>query len=122
MHRFWPLLLHYARIAVRRLLIDARVKKGNRMAAILYARAPFPLSRLLALEEIQTLLDPNQMHTRELYDAKVLRLELNKCLGDNSTNALRMGRILTLELLARNIRAAERDVLALSGGSREPKS
>jgi hypothetical protein len=77
---------------------------------IIYPRAPFPLSRLVELEEIRPLLDPNQMHTRGLYDAKVLRLELNKCLGDTSTNAFRMGRILTLELLARTIRIAKREV------------
>lgn len=103
MHRFRPVLLHYARIVTRRLLIDARLRKRDRSMKILYPRAPFPLSRLVELEEIRPLLDPNQMHTRELYDDKVLRSELNKCLGDTSTNALRMGRILTLELLARTM-------------------
>jgi hypothetical protein len=73
-----------------------------------YPRAPFPLSRLAELEEVQFLLDPNQMYTRELYDTAVLRLELNKCLEDTSTNAFRMGRILTLELLARTIHTAKR--------------
>lgn len=64
----------------------------------------------MELEEIRPLLDPNQTYTRELYDAKVLRLELNKCLGDTSTNASRVGRILTLELLARAIRTGEREL------------
>jgi hypothetical protein len=108
MHQFWPLLLHYARISARRLLIDARLRKGDRITKTLYPRASFPLSRLVELEEIQPLLDPSQMRTRELYDAKVLRRELNKCLRDTSTNAFRMGRILTLELLARSIHSAGR--------------
>lgn len=110
MHRFWPLLLLYARMVTRRLLIDARLKKRDRTMKILYPRAPFPLSRLVELEEIRPLLNPNQMYTRELYDPKVLSLELNKCLVDTSTNAFRMGRILTLELLARTIRTAEREL------------
>ena len=107
-HQFWPLLLRYARMVSRRLLIDARLRKSDRRMKIPYPRAPFPLSRLAELEEVQFLLDPNQMYTRELYDTAVLRLELNKCLEDTSTNAFRMGRILTLELLARTIHTAKR--------------
>jgi len=109
MHQFGPLLLHYSRLVARRLLIQAKLK-GRERRVTLYPHARLPLSRLVGLEEVRTLLDPNQMYTRELYNTEALRIELKKCLLETSTNAYRLGRILTLELLGRTVRTAKRDV------------
>jgi hypothetical protein len=111
MHQFWPVLLHYSRLVIRRLLIHAKLGSRERSIKVLYPNAALPLSQLVGLEEVRTLLDPTQMYTRDLYDTQVLRRELTTCLvGDTSANAYRLGRILTLELLARTVRTADKDL------------
>lgn len=104
MYQFGPVLLHYSRLVIRRLLIQAKLRTRKRTVKILYPHIDLSLSQLVGLEEVRTLLDPSQMYTRELYDTPVLRLELNKCPTETSTNATRLSRILTLELLARTVR------------------
>jgi hypothetical protein len=116
-HRFRPVLLHYGRMVIRRLLIEAKLTSSKRSMKLLYPTGALPLSQLATLEEVRTLVDPKQMCTRELYDDDVLRNEMNNCLNDTSTNAYRMGRVLTLELLSRKVRAAARG-LSLMEGSR----
>jgi hypothetical protein len=106
-HKFWPLFLHYGRLVTGRLLKEARLRRRERSVHALYPRAAMGLSQLAELEEVRTLLDPCQMYTRDLYHADVLRDELKKCVGPPSAKAYRMGRILTLELLSRSIRAAK---------------
>ncbi len=104
MHQFGPVLLHYSRLVARRFLIQAKFRGRDRHVKALYPHATLPLNRLVGLEEIRSLLDPCQMNTRELYNTDVLQVELKKCLVDTSTNAYRLGRILTLELLGRTVR------------------
>ena len=110
MHQFGPVLLHYSRLVARRLLIQAKLKGRERRVRLLYPHAALPLSELVGLEEVRTLLDPSQMYTRELYNTQALRIELKKCLVDTSTNAYRLGRILTLEVLGRTVRTAKSDL------------
>jgi hypothetical protein len=101
--QFWPVLQRYRRLVVRRLLIEAKLRKRERIVAVAYPNAAQPFSQLIGLEEVGALLDPAQMRTGELYNGKVLRVELNKCRGGTPVQAYRLGRMLTLELLARRV-------------------
>jgi hypothetical protein len=108
MPQFWPVLRHYSRLAIRRLLIQAKLRSRERRVKVLYPNCGLPLSQLVGLEEVRTFLDPRQMYTRELYESQVLQRELNQPTSDTSHRGYRVGRILTLELLARTVRTAKR--------------
>lgn len=107
MYQFGPVLRRYTRLVARRVLIQAKLRGRERTVRALYPHAMLPLRELVQLEEVRTLLDPTEMHTKGLYNVQILRSELEKCLDATSTNAYRLPRILTLELLARTIRTAQ---------------
>ncbi len=102
-YQFGPWFRRYARLIARRILIQAKVRGRERTVKALYPHAILPLKELVQLEEVRSLLDPREMYTQELYNRRILQTELDKCITATSTNAYRLPRILTLELLARTI-------------------
>ena len=109
-HRFWPVLERYSRLVTRRVLIQAKLRSRQRNISVLYRGAAFPLGRLAEMDEVRTLLDPAQMHTRDLFEARVLRQQLDACLSETSANSYRLGRILTLELAVQAANSARKEL------------
>jgi hypothetical protein len=104
-HRFGQLARRYSPLIWRRLLLELGLpspapRKNN----------PFVeggghlIARLCELEEVRELLDPTQMATRELYDPMILGQVLEEGRTERDVGTYQVGRILTLELLARAIR------------------
>jgi hypothetical protein len=66
------------------------------------------VARLVADPEIAALLEPSAMRTRELYDGAALAQWLAASRSPGFDQARRWGRVLTLELVAREIEAGRR--------------
>jgi asparagine synthase (glutamine-hydrolysing) len=106
-HRFYPLAREIAGKVVRKVSRQVGFGgKGSLMPAIGSSPAS-QISRLWELEEVAAMLQPPAMHTRDLYQT----VELQRVLiaSRNPANAAECeaaGRILTLEMVARQIRTA----------------
>jgi hypothetical protein len=106
-HRFWPLVQKYAPLVLRRLRLECGIGVGRPSVADEWTSAASNgLRAVCDLEEVRDLLDPKQMVTHDLYQIPTLRRVISeKRVGANPGTYL-ISRILTLELLARILRAS----------------
>jgi len=94
-HRFWPAVAEIWR-------------KGRKRLPVVRASAPPAANPLLPLwrsGEVAELLDPARMRTAPLYDPARLRTFLAEAREQVYGRVSQLGRVLTLELLARAVRA-----------------
>ena len=101
-HQFWPQAVDFMQKVRRKLGWGAPAQAEAVSAASHY---PFPFAELWKEEEVRDLLEPRRMVSRELYNGSTLAALLEESRQKSFARAHRVARILTIEMLARAIRA-----------------
>lgn len=98
-HRFRPLLTEYRSLIAGRLARNFGLTRGARREDGLGVGNP--LAELCEIDEVRELLEPASMTSSDIYDWDVLRRTVAQYKGQRNDYSNPIGRLLTLELVAR---------------------